>query len=106
MDRRKALYEAFRHKAIDPDVTFLVLNAQDALDLIRRGVSDGLLLAGVEGFNITDDGGYQPRQEFSNDYVDWNGTRAEFVSQTEQLIEKGGRVGIRFEVVFEAEQTH
>jgi hypothetical protein len=105
-DRRKALYEAFKHKGIEPDVSFLLLNAGDALDLIHRGILDGLLLAGVEGFVVTDEGAYQPREEYSNDYVEFDGTRADFVKMTEKLIEKGGNAGIRFEVVFEVSETH
>ena len=105
-DRRKALYEAFKHKGIEPDVTFLLLNAEDALDFIRKGVSEGLLLAGVEGFIVTDEGAYQPRQEYSNDYAEWDGTRADFVKATEELIKKGGTTGVRFEVAFEVPETH
>jgi hypothetical protein len=76
--RRKALYEAFRSKAIEPKAKLLLLNAQEAQDFVSRGVAEGLLLAGVEGFVITDQGAYEPRQDFSNDYADWNGSRSEF----------------------------
>ncbi len=105
-DRRKALYEAFKHKGIELDITFLLLHAADALHLIHRGVEEGLLLAGVEGFVVTDEGAYQPRQEYCNDYAEWDGTRANFVKLTEELVKKGGAAGIRFEVVFETSETH
>jgi hypothetical protein len=99
--KRDALYAAFRGKGIEPDVTLLLLNAPDAVDFIEAGKAAGLQLAGVEGFSITDLGAYEPRQEFSNDYASFEGSRSEFEVATKALIRLGASAGIRFEVVFE-----
>lgn len=99
--KREALYSAFRAKAIEPDGTLLLLNAPDAMDFIDTGKAADLQLAGVEGFSVTDLGAYEPRQEFSNDYADFKGSRSDFEVETKALIRRGAAVGIRFEVVFE-----
>jgi hypothetical protein len=99
--KRDALYSAFRGRAIEPDDTLLLLNAPDAIEFIDAGKAAGLQLAGVEGFSITDLGAYEPRQEFSNDYANSEGSRSEFEVETKALIRRGASAGIRFEVVFE-----
>jgi len=77
------------------------LNAADALDFLNAGALEGLVLAGVEGFLVTDTGAYEPRQDFSNDYADGYHSRAEFEKKTKDLLQRGAAVGIRFQVVFE-----
>jgi hypothetical protein len=98
-EKHKVLFETFRSKALDPDGLFL-LNAHDALDFLNAGLREGLVLAGVEGFLITDNGAYEPRQDFSNIYHDWRGTCAELENRTRDLILRGSEAGIRFDVVF------
>ena len=97
--KHEALRGAFRPRAIEPDSLFL-LNAEDALAFLNQGISEGLEFVGMDGFVISDRGAYEPRQDFSNDYGHWHGTRAEFENQTRDLIRRGGEVGIRFEIVF------
>lgn len=100
---RDALYAAFRQKAVEPDTLFL-LNARDALEFLNAGTLAGLVLAGVEGFSVTDMGAYEPRQDFSNDYADCRSSRVEFEKQTRDLLRRGEAVGVRFQVVFEPAQ--
>lgn len=97
-----SLREHFRRYAVAPETLFL-LNPENAVDLIERATSKGAKLAGVEGFVITSAGAYEPRQDFSNDVADWQGSKLEFVETTKELIERGAKTGIRFQVVFEDE---
>jgi hypothetical protein len=94
------LLARFQDRALEPGDLFL-LNSQDARDFLDAAKEAGLVLAGVEGFLITDGGAYQPRQDFSNDRADWNGSVKEFERQTKALFKRGRAAGIRFEVVFE-----
>ena len=90
----------FRDRALDPDGLFL-LNGPDAIAFIERGIANGFRLLGVEGFRITDFGGYQPEQDQSNDIADVNVSDAEFIESTKALIREGTQLGFRYEVVVE-----
>jgi len=96
----KRLHARYRAKALAPDTLFL-LNASDALEFVDEAHRDGLVLAGVEGFLVTDNGAYQPRQDYSNDAADFEGSGDEFVEKTRSIIGEGASVGIRFQIVFE-----
>jgi len=87
---------------VAPETLFL-LNSVTAIDLIERATKEGAKLAGVEGFLITTAGAYEPRQDFSNDIASWQGSVAEFVDSTREMIARGAKAGIRFQVVFEEE---
>ncbi len=95
----KSLREQFQSKALEPETLFL-LNSDDAIQFLEAGIALGIEFGGVEGFRITDQGAYQPRQEFSNDFYDWKGTYEAFIQDTKRLILKGASLGIRFEIVF------
>jgi hypothetical protein len=90
----------YRDRALAPDTLFL-LNANDAIEFLDEAHSAGLVLAGVEGFLVTDAGAYQPRQDFSNDMADFEGSGDRFVEETKNLVRQGASVGIRFQIVFE-----
>jgi hypothetical protein len=92
----------FRCHAVAPDTLFL-LNSKDAIDLVERATAEGIKLAGVEGFLVTDAGAFEPQQDFSNDVADWNGPPQEFLRRTKELIGRGTNTRIRFQVVFENE---
>ena len=99
-EKERQLRSKYRDRALAPETLFL-LNASDALAFLGDAEAVGLILAGVEGFRITDLGAYEPRQEFSNDSADVRCSREEFFEATRALIRKGAPLGIRFEVVFE-----
>lgn len=107
MDPRSRLHGLrmqFRQRALAPDTLFL-LSPADAIDLIERATADGLRLAGVEGFLITDAGAYEPRQDFSNDAENWQDAPQKFLEHTRGLLERGISLGIRFQIVFEDESA-
>ncbi len=95
----KSLREQFQSKALEPETLFL-LNSDDAIQFLEAGIASGLELGGVEGFRITDQGAYQPRQEFTNVYLNRKGTYEAFIQDTKELMLKGASAGIRFEVFF------
>jgi hypothetical protein len=101
-DRIEALERAFREKSVSKHPSLLLLNANDALDFLGAGLAQGLSLAGVEGFRVTDSGAFQPLQDFSNDRAEYEGMTADFVRDTEELIKRGAGAGIHFEVVFDS----
>lgn len=92
----------YRRFALAPDTLFL-LNSDDALRFIESATALGTKLAGVEGFSITDAGAYEPRQEFSNDCIDWPGETEKYLQRTRELLRRGKGSGIRFQLVFEDE---
>jgi hypothetical protein len=100
----RELRERFRMHAIEPDALFL-LNVENALDFIEEATAVAARLAGVEGFLVTTGGAFEPRQDFSNDIAGWRGSSRQFLDSTKALIERGASVGIRFQVVFEDEQS-
>src|SRR5688572_5984560 len=99
----ESLRARYRDRALAPETLFL-LNANDAIDFLDDARSAGLVLAGVEGFSITDAGAYQPRQDFSNDIADFGGSEDRFVEETRNLIRRGASAGIRFQIVLEEAQ--
>lgn len=98
------LRERFRKHAIEPDALFL-LNAEKALEFVEAATAAGARLAGVEGFLVTTGGAFEPRQDFSNDIAGWRGSSRQFLDSTRALIVRGASVGLRFQVVFEDEQS-
>lgn len=102
MPKEKTLTELrnkFRSRALDPDGLFL-LNADIALEYIDAGKASGLKLLGVDGFRITEQGAYQPSQEFSTDIVDFNGDAVACELRSRDLLALGAPLGIRYEIVF------
>jgi len=93
------LKEEFSDRAKCPESLFL-LNPHDAIDFIQRGRSLKLTLAGVEGFTITEQGAYQPHQEFSNDIMDSNSSQEDFVDSTTNLILANPEKEIWYQIVF------
>lgn len=98
--KRDRLHGNFRGRALEPDTLFL-LSAPDALEFVEAGKALGLVLQGVEGFVVTDAGAYQPRQDFSNDRADEEGSIEQFELTTKTLIRRGVPTGIRFQVIFD-----
>ena len=94
------IYRRFAERAVEPETLFL-LNSEDAMDFIEEIQACGILVSGVEGFQITETGAYQPRQDFSNDIGDQACGYEFFLEGTKCLIRKGAEFGIRFQVVLE-----
>lgn len=90
----------YRERALEPDTLFL-LNAIDAIEFLNEAHNAGLTLAGIDGFSLTDAGAYQPRQDFSNDFADFDGSRDRFLEETRILMRRGEKIGIRFQIVLE-----
>ncbi len=95
----RELEAEFLEHAIDPNGLFL-LDSNIAIQFILTGVQKGLELQGVESFRITREGAFQPEQEFSNDIADQSVSHEDFVDMTINLVKKGGRCGVKFQVVF------
>lgn len=75
-----------------------LIRADQAIEHIEASRSQGMSLAGVEGFIITDKGAYQPDQIASNDIADSSLDQAEFIEETKDLIKK--YPGHWFEIVY------
>jgi hypothetical protein len=95
------LQEEFRQRAKSSDILFL-LSPSDALQFLERAHQLGLELAGIDGFRITEQGGFQPCQEHSNDITDSNTDRETFYRQTRDFIRQRLDSGIWFQLIFEA----
>lgn len=93
-----AIKDKYRNSAKCTGSLFL-LNHKDAISYIEECASSGFLLAGVEGFVITETGAVQPDQAASNDIADSTKTQYEFVRSTKILISNNKKHW--FEVIFE-----
>lgn len=102
MNNLRDLRNQYRNVAIAPETLFL-LNSDQAITFIREALAKDAKFVGIEGFTITAEGAYQPRQEFSNDIVDWKDKYEGFIFQTYEIIKRGAKEAIFFQVVFENE---
>jgi hypothetical protein len=98
------LYAEFASRALAPETLFL-LSARDALALIDRCLLEGYAVLGVEGFQLTNHGAYQPDQRYSNDIANGAMDPASFLTSTKQLISSGESIGIRYQVVVDAHKS-
>jgi len=100
----RSVYDSLRNRylslALAPDTLFL-LRPSDAFHFIEEACALGLDLAGIEGFQVTESGAYQPCQSFSNDVADFVGSREEFFKESKRLIKQIKNERIRIQIVIE-----
>lgn len=105
IDREKIseLRLAYKDKALAKNTLYL-LDAENAVAFIAAASASDLPLLGIDGFRLSEQGAFQPDQDFSNDISDFCGTRSEFYEATKKLVTEGADENIYFQVVFEGEE--
>jgi hypothetical protein len=78
-----------------------LLQADDAVAFIHRGIESELRLAGVEGFTLLHTGCVKYQPDFSSDLEDRDVPYEEFVVTTIDLIQAGRSEEMLFDVVFD-----
>lgn len=98
-DRLALLQDQFRDRFLMPRIG-MRLSPQDAWEYIQAGKGHGLVFVGVEGYSPTP-GGHRVDMEWGNDIAHSNMTQEEFEKSTYELLLKGERAGVIFEVFFD-----
>ena len=79
----KELKEKFRNKSVDGE--WFLLTAPDAIEMIKFGFDTNMNLGIVEGFTKTQEGAFEPRQEYSSNQF-MNLEEEEYKAKTIELI--------------------